>query len=88
MKRLPSILTGIYLALLILGVIPVFTGDDALSGIFAVVLAAPWPMLLDKPVAIPEGGVYSSLVLIAIGGLINAALIFLVSRWLAGKFGG
>ena len=42
MQKLPLILASLYLVLLVLSVIPIFTGDDALSGIFAVLLTAPW----------------------------------------------
>lgn len=85
MKRLPIILTGLYLALLVISVIPIFTGDDALSGVFAVLLAAPWTMLFGSLFESSDGSITKGLALISVGGLINAALIFLFSRWLAGK---
>ncbi len=87
MKRLPVILTSLYVALLAVAVIPIFTEDDALSGVFAVILAAPWPMLLGKLAGPFEGSLASGLALVAVGGLINASLIFLVSRWLVRKLG-
>lgn len=81
MKKIPVILTCLYLGLLILGVIPIFTGEGPLSGIFAVILAAPWTMLLGKLIGAKGDSVATGLALVAVGGLINATLIYFVSRW-------
>ncbi|MCC6355627.1 MAG: hypothetical protein IT577_17195 [Verrucomicrobiae bacterium] len=48
MKTIPALLAAIYLILVLLAVIPIFTGKDALSGIFAVALTAPWNSLLGR----------------------------------------
>ena len=41
MQKLPRILTIVYLALVVLSAIPIFFGDDPISGIFPVILTAP-----------------------------------------------
>ena len=41
LQKVPIILTAIYVILVLLAIIPIFTGDDALSGIFAIALAGP-----------------------------------------------
>lgn len=84
MRKLPLILTGIYLVLVLLGIIPIFTGGDALSGIFAIVLTMPWSSLLSS--LLPgSGSVVMGLLVVVIGAAINAAIIYTVSRWLVGK---
>lgn len=87
MQKLPLILTSLYVALLVLAVIPVFTGDDALSGIFAVLLTAPWTMLFARLIEPSGGTITTGIATVGIGGMINAALIFLVSRLFVRKFG-
>lgn len=87
MKKLPLIITSLYAVLLVLAVIPIFTGDDALSGIFAVLLTAPWTMFFAKLVEFPEGTIATGIAIVVIGGTINAALIFLVTRFFVRKFG-
>lgn len=83
--RLPSIVTAIYLILVLLSIIPIFTGADALSGIFAVLLTQPWVSLLDRLLG-TSGNLTSGLILIVIGAVINAAIIYYVLRWLVGRF--
>lgn len=87
MHKLPHILTSLYLALLVLAVIPIFTGDDALSGIFAVLLTAPWTMIFARLIEPSEGAIATGIAMVVIGGTINAALTFLVSRFFIRKFG-
>ena len=87
MQKLPLILTSVYVVLLVLSVIPIFIGDDALSGIFAVLLTAPWTMLFARLVEFPEGTIATGIAIVVIGGMINAALIFRVSRLFVRKFG-
>ena len=70
-----------------LAVIPVFTGDDALSGIFAVLLTAPWTMVFARLIEPSEGTITTGIAFVVSGGMINAALIFLVSRFLVRRFG-
>jgi hypothetical protein len=83
MRNLPVILTAIYLILVVLAIIPIFTGDDPLSGIFAVILAAPWSMLLGN--LLPSGNIAVGLLVVAVGAAINAAIIYFVARWLVRK---
>jgi len=85
-SRIPALLAGIYVALVVLSIVPVFIGGDALSGVFGVVLALPWTVLLTRVVdAINPSafdGITAGLVMIVIGGTINAAIIYFVSRWI------
>lgn len=87
MQKLPFILTSLYVALVVLAVIPIFTGDDALSGIFAVLLTAPWTMFFARLIEPSDGTIATGIAIVVIGGMINAALIFLVSRHFVRKFG-
>jgi hypothetical protein len=88
-RRLPLILTGVYLALFILAVILIFTGDDALSGIFAIVLSAPWSGLLGKLLpGAGSGNLVLGLGVTVIGAALNASLIYFLSRWIVGKLTG
>ena len=81
LRKLPTILTAIYLILVVLSIIPIFTGDDALSGIFAIVLTVPWSPVLSS--LLPgSGSVAVGLLIVAVGAAINAAIIYFVSRWL------
>ena len=81
LRKLPTILTAIYLILVLLSIIPIFTGDDALSGIFAVVLTVPWSSILSSLLS-GSGSVAMGLLVVAVGAAINAAIIYFVSRWL------
>jgi hypothetical protein len=80
------VLAGIYAVLVVLSVVPIFTGDDALNGIFAVVLALPWAKLMSSVAdAINPSlsdALIASVVMVLIGGAINTAIIYFVSRWI------
>ena len=79
--KIPVIITTIYLILVVLSIIPIFIGDDALSGIFAIVLTVPWSSILSS--LLPgSGSVAVGLLVVAVGAAINAAIIYAVSRWL------
>ena len=79
-------LAGIYAALVVLSVVPIFTGNDALNGIFAVVLALPWAKLISSVAdAINpslSGALIAGVVMVLIGGAINTTIIYFVSRWI------
>ena len=84
MRKLPMILTAIYLILVVLGIIPIFTGNDALSGILAITLTVPWSPLLSS--LLPgDGSVVVGLLVVVVGAAINAAIIYYVSRWLVSR---
>lgn len=84
LSKLPIILTIIYLGLVLLSIIPIFTGDDALSGIFAITLTLPWSAILSS--LLPDSGsVAVGLLAVAVGAAINAAIIYFVARWLVGR---
>jgi hypothetical protein len=85
-NRVPAILAGAYAVLGALSVVPIFTGDDPLSGIFAVLLGSPWVQLLSS--ALGRAGASSpsaaaGLGLAGIGIAVNAAIVYLASRWIA-----
>jgi hypothetical protein len=82
-RKLPTILTVVYLILVLLAIVPIFTGDDALSGIFAVVLTVPWSSILSN--LFESGSVAVGLLVVAIGAAINAAIIYFGSRWLVNR---
>jgi len=83
LRKLPIILTVICLILVLLAIIPIFTGNDALSGIFAIVLTVPWSSILSS--LLPgSGSVAVGLLVVAVGAAINAAIIYYLSRWLVG----
>lgn len=84
-RRLPTIVTTIYLVLVVLSSIPIFTGDDPLSGIFAVVLTQPWVSLFNGLFGL-SGNMASGLILVMVGAIINAGIIYSVLRWLVGRF--
>ena len=76
-------MTAIYLILVVLSIIPIFTGDGPLSGILAIVLTVPWSSILSN--LLPgSGSVAVGLLVVAVGAAINAAIIYFVSRWLVG----
>ncbi|MCB0089355.1 MAG: hypothetical protein KDE54_15715 [Caldilineaceae bacterium] len=82
--RLPSIVSTIYLVLVLLSMIPIFTSGDALSGVFAVMLTQPWVSLFDNLFGL-SGNMATGLILVIIGALINAAIIYYVLRWLVNR---
>ena len=83
MRKLPTILTAIYLILVVLAIIPIFTGADPLSGIFALVLTAPGSFLFSS--LLSDGSVLIGLLLVVIGAAINAAIIYFLLRWLVAR---
>jgi len=85
-NRVPAILAGAYAVLGALSILPIFTGDDPLSGIFAVVLGSPWAQLLSSlfgAAGASSPGVAEGLSLAGIGIAVNAAIVYLASRWIA-----
>ncbi len=86
-RHLPLIPTAIYVVLFVLAVIPIFTGNDALSGIFAILLSAPWSSLLGKLLpGTGSGNFVLGVGLTVIGAALNASLIYFLSRGFCGDF--
>lgn len=83
-RRLPAIVTTIYLVLVLLSILPIFTGGDALSGIFAVLLTQPWVSLFDNLFGLSVN-MTSGLILVVVGAIINAVIIYYVLRWLVSR---
>jgi hypothetical protein len=84
-KTVPFVV-GVYVLLLLISIVPVFTSGDALSGIFALLLTLPWSVLTFNAIAaiVPgfSEGAASGLIVFMVGGVVNAILIYLIARWL------
>lgn len=84
LRKIPIIVVVIYLVLVLLAIIPIFTGDGPLSGILAIALTVPWSSILSS--LLPgSGSVAVGLLVVAVGAAINAAIIYFVLRWLVGR---
>jgi hypothetical protein len=81
-KQMPVILASVYAVLGALSIVPIFTGDDPLSGIFAVLLGSPWVQLLSSALGRSSPSPAAGLGLAGIGIAINAGIVYLASRWL------
>ena len=82
---IPAILAGAYAVVGALSIVPVFTGDDPMSAVFAVLLGSPWVQVLSA--ALGSAGMSSpspaaGLGLAGIGIAVNAAIVYFASRWL------
>jgi hypothetical protein len=67
----------------VLSAVPIFIEEDALSGIFMVILGSPWTQLLSTALgSAASGGLATGLVLGVAGISVNTALVYFVSRWL------
>lgn len=82
MRKVPISLVILYLLLVLLSAIPIFTGGGALSGIFAIVLTVPWSSILGN---VLPGNLVMGVLVVAVGAAINAAIIYFVSRWLVAR---
>jgi hypothetical protein len=83
---MPAILAVAYAVLGALSFVPIFTGGDPMSAVFAVLLGSPWVQLLSA--ALGSAGTTSpspaaGLGLAGIGIAVNTAIVYVVSRWLA-----
>ncbi len=79
-------LIALYLAASIVSIALLLFGGDPLSGIFLVVFALPWSLGVSRLTGLL--GIDSAtlnLALLAIGVGINAALLYLLSRWLLSR---
>jgi|GEM_PF-2161806 len=79
----------VYLVLVTLSAVPIFTGEGALSGIFSVVLTLPWIVLISRIIDLikpaPASSVLIGVVAVMIGAAINSALIYLIMNWITAK---
>jgi hypothetical protein len=70
----------------LLSLLPVFIGGDSLGGVFAVILGLPWTALISNVVdglaPAAAGGMSAGVLIALIGGAINAAIIYFVTRWI------
>jgi hypothetical protein len=91
-NRISTILASFYGALVVLSIVPIFTGDDALNGIFAVVLGLPWTIVLSRVAdAINpslSNGLATGIAIALVAGFTNVAIIYVVSRWIVQQVHG
>jgi len=89
-NKIPIILTIMYVVLVLLSLIPVFTGDDPLDAIFFVMLTFPWSFLMTPLVdgISPDlsTNVTIAVVVGLIGAAINAVLFYLLASWMGNRF--
>jgi hypothetical protein len=79
MKKFPAVLAVIYLIVVAVSIVPIFTESDALSGVLAIFVTSPWSLMLGT--VVPEG-MFWGFVMVAIGAFINAAIIYAISKLL------
>ena len=91
-KKIPLIAVGVYLVLVLLATIPVFTGDDPLGAIFLVLLVLPWSFLItpivDSINPMLFDNIFVGVLVSLIGATINAVLLYLLTSWLVNKIRG
>ena len=89
MGRIPVIVVAVYLVLVFLSIVPIFTGDDALDAIFLVVLTLPWSFFITPVVdAISpssSGSIMIGLTIALVGASFNAVLLYLLTKRLVYK---
>ena len=89
MKKIPAILAGVYGALVLLSIVPIFTEEDALSGVILIVLGLPWTALMTRAVDAINPNAFDNVAggfaLGLAGCAINAAVIYFVAKWVVGK---
>lgn len=83
-------LTVIYVVLVLLSLIPVFTGDDPLDAIFFIMLTFPWSFLMNMLVDNINPALFDNIVIPVITGLVaaavNAVLLYLLASWMGNRF--
>ncbi len=84
----PKTVVLIYLSLVALGVFPLFVGMAPVTGILAVVLTTPWSFLLgiliDTIAPTLLDNIFIGFLLIVIGTVINAELLYMISKRIIG----
>ncbi len=83
-SRTPLVVAGAFAALVVVANVLIFTGDDGLGGVFAVILAMPWILLFsglaDALAPSATDGVGAGLAMTLLGGAINTVLVYVVAR--------
>ena len=91
-KKIPLIVVAVYLILVLLATIPVFTGDDPLDAVFLVLLVLPWSFLItpivDSINPMLFDNIFVGVSVSLIGAAINAVLLYLLTSWLVNKIKG
>lgn len=80
------ILVSIYAALCVLAVAIIPLSQDALAGIYAIVLALPWLWLLSLP--FPDPPMWLSYASVIAGMLINGTILWCAGRNIAARYRG
>ena len=85
-NKIPLAVVAIYVLLVLLSIIPVFTGDDPLDAIFLVVLTLPWSFLITPLVDAINPSMFDNIIVGVtiglIGAVINAVLLYKLSGWI------
>jgi hypothetical protein len=91
-QKIPPALVAVYLILVLLSTIPIFTGDDPLDAIFLVVLTLPWSFSITPLVDAISPSLFDNVIIGVLIGLvgaaINAVLLYLISRWIVNRVKG
>ena len=89
-SKIPFVIVVVYLVLVLLATISIFTGDDPLDAIFLVVLTLPWSFLITPLVDAISPFLFDNLVVGVsiglIGAGINAVLLYLLLSWIVTRF--
>ena len=85
MRTVCKAVTGIYVALCIASLLAIPLGDGPLSGVFAVMLAMPWLHILSGLLGETGESMAASFIMAGAGMVLNAAILWLVCSWFAGK---
>jgi hypothetical protein len=77
-----KVVTGIYAALCIAALLAIPLGGDALSGVFAVILAMPWLHLFNNLIGDAASDMSTRLALVGTSMGLNIAILWYGCRWL------
>jgi hypothetical protein len=89
-SKIPFVIVVVYLVLVLLATISIFTGDDPLDAILLVVLTLPWSFLITPLVDAISPSLFDNVVVGVSVGLvgagINAVLLYLLLGWIVNRF--
>ena len=75
---------GVYLLLAVLAFAVMFMAgpDESLAGIFVVVVALPWSMMMDPVIGLLGGNQAVITAIMMIDVIINAGLLYVITSWI------